>query len=67
MIIFSINIHGLGGKAKKLSLRRLCDDSKYIILIQETMGSFDSFLFDLDCLFPCWKFIGSDSADCQVV
>jgi hypothetical protein len=49
MIIMSVNIHGLGGKAKNLSLCSLCDLSKLdILIIQESMGCFDSFVFDLE-------------------
>lgn len=63
MIILSTNIHGLGGKAKKLSLWNLCDNNKPdILLLQETMGPFDAFHNDLSWFLPGWQFIGIDSA-----
>jgi hypothetical protein len=63
MIIACINIRGLGRKAKTLSLHNLYDSMKHnIILLQETMGIFQSFIFNLKHLFPGWHFIGTNSA-----
>jgi exonuclease III len=55
----SVNIQGLGGRAKKLSLHLIVDiNHPDILMIQESMGVCDSFIYELVKLFPGWEFVG---------
>jgi hypothetical protein len=63
MIIMFVNIRGLGGKDKKMSLQGLMDVARlYIIMILETMGRFKTLIFDLERLSPRWGFVGIDTS-----
>jgi hypothetical protein len=59
--LMSPNMCGLGGRAQKLSLRRLVDvDRPYVVLLQESMGRNESIILDLQKLFSGWGFLVVD-------
>ena len=62
MNISSLNIRGLGGKAKKMALRKfLIINNIDIVLIQETIDSSLEFFSILDKMIKAWFFMGIDS------
>jgi hypothetical protein len=53
MKFYSINIHGLEGRANKLSLRHMVELERLdVLMIQESMGGCDPLIFDLVKIFP---------------
>ena len=57
MLILSLNVRGLGGKTKSLSLRSLFSSLKPdFILLQETMCSAPPALFAFSKILPSWEF-----------
>ena len=62
MLILSLNVRGLGGKTKTLSLRSLFSSLKPdFILLQETMCSAHPALFAFSKLLPSWEFCAIDA------
>jgi exonuclease III len=58
----SVNIRGLGGRSKKISLRHMVKiDHPDVLMIQESMGGCNPLIFELVKIFPGWKFVGLDS------
>ena len=57
MLILSLNVRGLGGKTKSLSLRSLFSSLKPdFILLQETMCSAPPALFAFSKILPSWEY-----------
>ena len=62
MKILSINIHGLGGQAKNLALKRPVDLNQHdFLLIQETMEKGDPLVIKLRKFLGNWDFLVADS------
>ena len=56
MLILCLNVHGLGGRTKSLSLRSLFNSlNPDFILLQETMCSASPALFAFSKILPSWE------------
>ena len=63
MNILSLNVRGLGGKAKHYSLRSLfCSIAPDMVLLQETMCSSFPTLHAFSKILPNWEFCAIDAS-----
>jgi len=61
MKIMSVNMHNLGERAKKLSLKRFVDmDRSNVVFLQEMMGNCDVLINEWVKLFSGFVFHGLD-------
>jgi len=62
MKIMFVNMRGLGGRRKKLSLKRFINlDQPDVVFIQETMGLCEPIIVELKILLSGWDFMALDS------